>query len=44
MTIFHFLKHGRPMTNFDMKELFEFLKYTNAPKKHSRHITVGGEW
>jgi hypothetical protein len=32
------------MTNFDMKELFEFLKYTNAPKKHSRHITVGGEW
>jgi hypothetical protein len=31
------------MTNFDMKELFEFLKYTNAPKKRSRHIKVGVE-
>jgi hypothetical protein len=32
------------MTNFDMKELFEFLKYINAPKKHYRHIKVGVEW
>jgi hypothetical protein len=33
VTIFYLLKHGRPVTNFDMKELFKFLKYIDAPKK-----------
>jgi hypothetical protein len=42
--ILRLLKHGRPMTNFDMKEFFEFWKYTNALKNHSKHIKMGGEW
>jgi hypothetical protein len=29
------LKNGRPMIDFEsLKELFEFLKFANAPKKH----------
>jgi hypothetical protein len=29
------LKNGRPITNFEsLKELFEFLKFANDPKKH----------
>jgi hypothetical protein len=29
------MKNGKPMTNFEnLKELFEFLNFANAPKKH----------
>jgi hypothetical protein len=35
IAIFHLLKNGRPMTNFgNLKDLFEFLKFANALKKH----------
>jgi hypothetical protein len=35
VAIFHLLKNGRPMTNFEsLKNMFEFLKFANAPKKH----------
>jgi len=35
VTTFHLLKHGKPMINFEhnMKELFEFLEFTNALNK-----------
>jgi hypothetical protein len=35
VAIFHLLKNGRPMIDFkSLKELFEFLKFVDAPKKH----------
>ncbi len=36
VAIFHLLKHGRPMTNFEhMKGLFDFLKVHHTHRKHS---------
>jgi hypothetical protein len=33
--IFHLLKNGRPITDFEsLKELIEFFNFVNAPKKH----------
>jgi hypothetical protein len=41
VAIFHLLKNGK-LTNFEnLKELFEFLKFVNAPKKH---WTYSSEW
>ncbi len=35
--IFHLLKDGRPMTNFEhMKGLFDFLKVHHIANKHSK--------
>jgi hypothetical protein len=35
VAIFHLLKHGRPMTDFEhMRYLFDFLKVNHMPKKH----------
>jgi hypothetical protein len=35
VAIFQLLKNGKPMTNFEsLKNLFEFLNFANAPKKH----------
>ncbi len=35
VAIFHLLKHGRPMTDFEhMRYLFNFLKVNHMPKKH----------
>jgi len=35
VAIFHLLKNGIPMNNFEsLKDLFEFLKFANALKKH----------
>jgi hypothetical protein len=37
-------ENGRPMIDFEsLKELFEFLKFVNAPKK-IKQIQVGGVW
>jgi hypothetical protein len=42
VAIFHLLKNGKPMIDFEnLKELFEFLKNFNAPKKH---WTSSSEW
>ncbi len=42
LAIFHLLKNGRPMIDSEsLKELFEFLKFVNAPKKH---WTDSSEW
>jgi len=35
VAIFHLLKHGKPMTNFEhMKGLFNFLKIHHMLRKH----------
>jgi hypothetical protein len=42
VAIFHLLKNGKPMTDFEnLKELLKFLKFDNAPKKH---LTDSSEW
>jgi DNA polymerase III delta prime subunit len=42
VVIFHLLKNGRPTIDVEsLKELFEFLKFANAPKKH---WTNSSEW
>jgi hypothetical protein len=39
---FHLLKNGKPMIKFEnLKELFEFLKFVNVPRKH---WTYSSEW
>jgi hypothetical protein len=36
VAIFHLLKNGKPIIDFEsLKELFQFLKFVDAPKKHS---------
>jgi hypothetical protein len=40
VAIFHLLKHGRPMTNFEhMKTMFHFLKVHHTPRKHWTNST-----
>jgi hypothetical protein len=35
VAIFHLLKHGKPMTNFEsMGDLFDFLRVHHMPKEH----------
>jgi hypothetical protein len=41
--IFHLLKNGRPIIDFEsLNELFEFLKFANAPKKHWTDLSGWG--
>jgi hypothetical protein len=35
VAIFHLLKHGKPITNFEhMKVMFDFLNIHHTPRKH----------
>jgi hypothetical protein len=43
VAIFHLLKHGKPMIDFEhMKGLFDFLKVHHMPRKHSTYSTSWG--
>ncbi len=43
VAIFHLLKHGRPMINFEhMKGLYDFLKIHHMPRKHLTYSTSWG--